>query len=81
MEVDQTAVTNEELDYWCKEFPDLDREEVLSILEIIDMTRVKEKYWSENPQMEEDEVNNIVAQNAEASYDYHLYNTFNNEAP
>ena len=28
MEVDQTALTEEEIDYWCTEFSDLARDEV-----------------------------------------------------
>ena len=81
MEVDQTIVTEEELNYWCKEYPDLEREEVAEILECIEMDTVKDKFWREHPDMEEAEVDRIVAQNASSSYDYHLYNTLNNEAP
>ena len=81
MEVDQTIVTEEELNYWCKEYPDLEREEVAEILECIEMDSVKDKFWREHPDMEEAEVDRIVAQNASSSYDYHLYNTLNNEAP
>ncbi len=80
MEIDQTVVSEEELDYWCKEYPDLEREEVLFILECIEIEGVKEKFWRENPSLPEDVVNKVVADNAAASYEYHLYNEFNNEA-
>ena len=80
MEVDLTIISEEELNYWCKEYPDLDREEVRDILEVIDITSVKEDFWKENPQMSEEDVNSVVAQNAFASHDYHLYMTYNNEA-
>ena len=36
MEVDQTTLTEEEIDYWCTEFSDLARNEVISILEILE---------------------------------------------
>ena len=80
MEVDLTFVSDEELDYWCKEFPELTREEVADILECVEISQIKETYWSGNPSLEEDVVNQIVASNAIASYEYHIYNTFNNEA-
>jgi len=80
MEVDQTAVSEEELDFWCEEFPDLTREEVAEILEIMDASEVKEEFWSCNPTLPESCVNDIVKQNLLQSYEYHLYNTLNNEA-
>lgn len=80
MEVDQTAVSKEELDYWCQEFPDLTREEVAEVLLVIDMTTVKEDYWRDNPTIPEEAVNKVVAENASASYDYHIYHDLNNEA-
>ena len=80
MEVDLTIVDKEELDYWCKEYPDLDREEVKEILECIDMTSTKDSYWKDNPSLEEEVVDKVVAKNASESYEYHIYNTFNNEA-
>ena len=80
MEVDLTAVTNEEVDYWSKEFPDLDREEIIDILSVIDVEGVKENFWKENPTLEESDVNRAVALSAAASYEYHLYNDLNYEA-
>ena len=80
MEVDLTMVDDEELDYWCKEYPNLNRAEVAEILECIDIEGIKDDYWRNNPNLEEDIVNNVVAQNAAASYEYHLYSTLNNEA-
>tara|TARA_B100001063_G_C16560672_1_gene450785 strand:+ start:395 stop:640 length:246 start_codon:yes stop_codon:yes gene_type:complete len=80
MEVDQTLITEEELNYWCKEYPDLDRAEVAEILECIQISDVKEDYWKNNPSLDETVVNKVVASNAAASYEYHLYNTLNDEA-
>jgi len=80
MEVDLSIVNKDEIDYWCKEFPDLDREEVALILDVIDMNNVKDEFWKINPTLNEDAVNKVVAENASASYDYHIYHTFNNEA-
>ena len=80
MEVDQTILTEEEIQYWCEEYPDLEREEVIEILDIINMDKVKDDFWAENPDLNEDAVNKVVAANAVASYEYHLYNELNNEA-
>ncbi len=77
MEVDQTWISKEELDYWCKEYPDLDREEVAMILECIDIESTKDDYWKNNPNLNEEAVDKVVAENAEASYIYHQ---LNNEA-
>ena len=80
MEVDQTAVSNEELDYWSARFPELSRDEVANILECVEIAQIKETYWAGNPTLDEDVVDSVVATNAIASYEYHIYNTFNNEA-
>ena len=80
MEVDQTALTEEEIDYWCEEFTDLAREEVVAILEIIDADIVKEKFWEQNPNLDEGSVNEVVKSCLRQSYEYHLYRTLNNEA-
>ena len=80
MEVDLTMVPDHELDYWCKEFPELTRDMVADILECVNIGDIKETYWSGNPSLEESVVNQVVASNAIASYEYHIYNTFNNEA-
>ena len=80
MEVDQTILTEEEIQYWCEEYPDLDREEVIEILDVINMDKVKDQFWKENPTLEESDVNRVVAQCAAASYEHHLYNELNHEA-
>ena len=41
MEVDQTFVNEEELDYWCKEYPELERDEVAAILECVEIEQIK----------------------------------------
>jgi hypothetical protein len=80
MEVDQTLLTEEEIDYWCDEFSDLDRDDVIAILEIIDADEVKGEFWSMNPNLDEGSVNEVVKSNLRQSYEYHLYRTLNNEA-
>ena len=81
MEVDQTTLTEEEIDYWCDEFTDLDRGEVISILEVMDVGSVKTTFWEQNPNLDEGSVNEVVKSNLRQSYEYHLYSTLNNEAP
>ena len=81
MEVDQTTLTEEEIDYWCEEFTDLDRDEVIAILEIMDADTVKGEFWEMNPTLDEGSVNEVVKSNLRQSYEHHLYNTLNNEAP
>ena len=80
MEVDQTTITEEEIDYWCTEFSDLARSEVISILEILDADAVKGEFWAMNPNLDEGSVNEVVKSNLRQSYEYHLYRTLNNEA-
>ena len=80
MEVDQTTLTEEEIDYWCTEFSDLARNEVISILEILDADAVKGEFWQKNPNLDEGTVNEVVKSNLRQSYEYHLYRTLNNEA-
>ena len=80
MEVDQTIISEEEIDYWCAEFTDLGRSEVISILEIMDAGSVKNKFWEQNPNLDEGSVNEVVKSNLRQSYEYHLYRTLNNEA-
>ena len=81
MEADQTALTEEEIDYWCDEFTDLDRGEVISILEVMNAASVKNTFWEQNPNLDEGSVNEVVKSNLRQSYEYHLYRTLNNEAP
>ena len=80
MEVDLTFVDEEELAYWSKKFPTLDKAEVAEILQCVDIEGIKDDYWKNNPNLEEEAVDQVVAANASASYEYHLYNTLNNEA-
>ena len=80
MEVDQTILTEEEIDYWCTEFTDLDRSEVIAILEIMDADTVKGEFWQQNPNLDEGSVNEVVKSNLRQSYEYHLNRTLNNEA-
>ncbi len=80
MEADQTILTEEEIDYWCTEFTDLDRSEVIAILEIMDADTVKGEFWQQNPNLDEGSVNEVVKSNLRQSYEYHLYRTLNNEA-
>ena len=70
-----------EIDYWCGEYPNLSREEVIEMLDVIDAELVKTKFWSQNPNLEEQTVNDVVKKNIDASYQHHQYNTLNNEAP
>ena len=81
MEADQTALTEEEIDYWCDEFTDLDRGEVISILEVMNASSVKNTFWEQNPNLDEGSVNEVVKSNLRQSYEYHLYRSLNNEAP
>ena len=37
-------------------------------------------YWSLYPDCSRDEIMNLLQINVDASYEYHLYHTFNNEA-
>ena len=70
-----------DLEYWVKEFPELTREEIIDVLEIIDAEVIKEDYWQSNPTLPENVVDQIVRDNVSASYEYHQYRTFNDEAP
>ena len=70
-----------EIDYWCEEYPDLSRDEVIMILEVLDPEAVKTEFWQQNPNLEEETVNDVVKKNIDASYQHHQYKTLNNEAP
>ena len=71
--------TEEDVQWYMNEF-DLEREEVIDILEAIEMDELKEDFWGANPTMPEEIVDDVVRQNVSASYEYHQYRTFNNEA-
>ena len=75
----EISVTEDDLQWYMDEF-DLSREEVVDILEAVEMDRVKQDYWSLNPTLPEHVVDDVVRQNVSASYEYHQYRTFNNEA-
>ena len=70
-----------EIDYWCEEYPTLSRDEVIQILEVLDPESVKQEFWAQNPDLEEQTVNDVVKLNIDASYEHHQYKTLNNEAP
>ncbi len=70
-----------EIDYWCEEYPTLSRDEVIQILEVLDPEAVKQEFWAQNPNLEEQTVNDVVKKNIDASYQHHQYRTLNNEAP
>jgi len=74
-------MVHEELEYWVKEYPELTREEIIDLLESIDADEVKEEYWKNNPDLPEEVVDDVVRKNISASYEYHQYRTFNNDAP
>ena len=80
MEVDLTIVSEEEIDYWWEQFRSLTKDEVALLLETMDASSVKENYWRDNPNMDEETVNEVVKSNLLQSYEYHLYNTLNHEA-
>ena len=70
-----------EIDYWLEQYPTLDRDEIVFILELLDVATVKEEFWEQNPNLEEETVNDVVKKNIDASYEHHQYKTLNNEAP
>ena len=70
-----------EIDYWLGQYPTLDRDEIVFILELLDVATVKEEFWEQNPTLEEETVNDVVKKNIDASYQHHQYKTMNNEAP
>ena len=80
MDPNRDMLSEKEIEYWCEEYPDLDRSEVIEILEMIEINREKERFWRDNPTLPEDAVDKVVAENAAASYEYYLYRDLNNEA-
>jgi len=71
--------TEEDVQWYMSEF-NLERDEVIDILEAIEMDNLKEDFWEANPTIPEEIVDDVVRQNVSASYEYHQYRTFNNEA-
>ena len=72
-------VSEDDVLWYMQEFS-LDLEEVLDILEALDPTSIKEEFWQANPDMPETIVDDVVRKNISASFEYHQYRTFNNEA-
>ena len=48
--------------------------------DLFDIEEIKKSYWSDNPTLPEEVVDEVVDINIEASLIYHMYITFNNEA-
>jgi len=71
--------TEEDIQWFMKDF-DLDRQTVCEVLEALEPGSIKEEFWQANPTMPEEIVDDVVRQNMSASYEYHQYRTFNNEA-
>ena len=65
---------------WYSEEFQMSREEVMSVLESLDPSSIKEEFWQANPNMPETVVDDVVRKNISASFEYHQYRTFNNEA-
>ena len=72
-------VSEDDVLWYMQEFS-LDLEEVLDILESLDPSSIKEEFWQANPDMPETIVDDVVRKNISASFEYHQYRTFNNEA-
>ena len=70
----------EDIQWYMSEF-DLEREEVIDILEALEMDNLKQEFWENNPTLPEGVVEDVVRKNVLASFEYHQYRTFNNEAP
>jgi len=70
----------EEIDFFHKEYPDLERWEIAEILDIMDMDGVMDKFWRENPTLPIETVDSLAEINREASAHYYLYKKNNNEA-
>jgi len=81
MEHDQTIIPKEEIDFFCEEYPDLERWEVIEILESLEVDQVRDAFWRENPTLTEEVVDSVTKANADASAHYYLYKKNNNEAP
>ena len=72
-------VSEDDVLWYMKEF-NLELEEVLDILASLDPSSIKEEFWQANPNMPEAIVDDVVRKNISASFEYHQYRTFNNEA-
>ena len=72
-------IIEEDIQWYMNEF-DLEREEVIDILEALKMDNLKQEFWQANPTVPEAIVDDVVRKNISASFEYHQYRTFNNEA-
>ncbi len=70
----------EEIDLFHEEYPDLERWEIAEILDAIEIVRVRDEFWTDNPTLTEEVVDSITKANADASAHYYLYKKNNNEA-
>ena len=59
---------------------DMSRKQVCEVLDALNPGCVKDEFWSQNPTLPENVVDDVVRQNVSASVEYHQYRTFNNEA-
>ncbi len=71
---------NEDDVLWYMSEFDLEREEVIDILEALETDRLKQEFWKANPTVPEAIVDDVVRKNVASSMEYHQYRTFNNEA-
>ena len=72
---------NEDDIRWYMDEFSLCRDEVMTILESLDVGTIKQEFWENNPDLPEGVVEDVVRKNVLASFEYHQYRTFNNEAP
>ena len=72
-------VKEEDIQWFMEEF-DMSRTEVCEVLDALNPGCVKDEFWSQNPTLPENVVDDVVRQNVSASVEYHQYRTFNNEA-
>ena len=72
-------IIEEDIQWYMNEF-DLEREEVIDILDSLELSNLKKEFWQANPTVPEAIVDDVVRKNVSASFEYHQYRTFNNEA-
>ena len=73
-------VLNEDDIQWYMDEFSLCIDEVLRLIESLDVGSVKQEFWKNNPDLPEGVVEDVVRKNVLASFEYHQYRTFNNEA-
>ena len=74
-------VLNEDDIQWYMDEFSLCRDEVMTIIESLDVGSIKQEFWENNPNLPEGVVEDVIRKNVLASFQYHQYRTFNNEAP